>query len=129
MRKTILRVGIAQRGTGAAGSATSVTRIAVPNSVNAKTSILRPTNLLSTTRRVRSVIASDDPSVGTLLTSTVGPLGSSRSSHLKAADGLFAEESKEWRRGGEAGEGDEKGVGEEHREESNQRVCMICCLG
>ena len=77
-------------------------------------------NLLSTTRRVRSVVAPDYPSVCTLLAGAVGPSSGGRSSHLKATHGAFAEELKEWRRVREAGEGYEKGVGEEHREESDQ---------
>jgi hypothetical protein len=76
MRKAVLCVGVAQRGTGAASSATSIAGV------------------VSATRRIRSVVASDNSSVGTLLAGAVGPSGGGRGSYLKATDGLFAEQSQ-----------------------------------
>ena len=82
-------------------------------------------SLLSTARWIGSVVATDDARVGASLASTVGPSGGGRSSYCEATDSPFAEEFRSWRRGDEAGEDNEKGVGEEHREGNVDEVVMI----
>jgi hypothetical protein len=92
-------------------------------------SVLPSINLLPATRWIRSVVASDYACVGTLLTSTVGPSGRGRGSYLEATDGAFAEESWSWGRSDQAGEGNEKGVGKEHREEGIWQFVSSCRFG
>ena len=98
MREAILCVGVAQRGTGAASSAAPITRITATQSADAMQSIGSfEIDVLSATRRIRPVVASDDSSVCTLLAGAVGPSGGGRGSYLKATDGLFAEEFEDRR--------------------------------
>lgn len=69
-------------------------------------------DLLSATRWIGAIVATDDSRERTSLASVVGPLGCGRGSYLEAADCSLAEEFGCWRRSGEAGEGNEESAGE-----------------
>ena len=99
MRKAVLCVGVAQRGTGAASSATSIAGV------------------VSATRRIRSVVASDNSSVGTLLAGAVGPSGCSSSSDSEAAYGALLEDFRSRRSSNNACESKEQCGREEHDEQ------------